>query len=49
MTAPPRDRLAHTSSRGVLVTMGGFGGKTLIQLASTVVLARLLSPSAAWR
>ena len=25
--------------------MGGFGGKTLIQLASTVVLARLLSPA----
>ena len=45
MTAPPSDRLAHTSSRGVLVTMGGFGGKTLIQLASTVVLARLLSPA----
>lgn len=45
MSAPPRDRLAHTSSRGVFVTMGGFGGKTLIQLASTVVLARLLSPA----
>ena len=45
MTAPPSDRLAHTSSRGVLVTMGGFGGKTIIQLASTVVLARLLSPA----
>lgn len=38
-------RLAHTSSRGVFVTMGGFGGKTLIQVASTVVLARLLSPA----
>lgn len=45
MSAPPADRLAHTSSRGVFVTMGGFGGKTLIQLASTVVLARLLSPA----
>jgi O-antigen/teichoic acid export membrane protein len=45
MTAPSTDRLAHTSSRGVFVTMGGFGGKTLIQLASTVVLARLLSPA----
>jgi len=45
MSAPPTDRLAHTSSRGVFVTMGGFGGKTLIQLASTVVLARLLSPA----
>ncbi|MFE6256879.1 oligosaccharide flippase family protein [Agromyces sp. NPDC057865] len=45
MSAPSTDRLAHTSSRGVFVTMGGFGGKTLIQLASTVVLARLLSPA----
>ena len=45
MSAPPTDRLAHTSSRGVFVTMGGFGGKTLIQVASTVVLARLLSPA----
>ena len=45
MSAPATDRLAHTSSRGVFVTMGGFGGKTLIQLASTVVLARLLSPA----
>ena len=45
MNAAPTDRLAHTSSRGVFVTMGGFGGKTLIQLASTVVLARLLSPA----
>jgi O-antigen/teichoic acid export membrane protein len=45
MTARSTDRLAHTSSRGVFVTMGGFGGKTLIQLASTVVLARLLSPA----
>ncbi|MFD4422587.1 lipopolysaccharide biosynthesis protein [Agromyces sp. NPDC058484] len=45
MTAPTTDRLAHTSSRGVFVTMGGFGGKTLIQVGSTVVLARLLSPA----
>ena len=45
MTRHAPDRLAHTSSRGVFVTMGGFGGKTLIQIASTVVLARLLSPA----
>ena len=45
MSAPATDKLAHTSSRGVFVTMGGFGGKTLIQVASTVVLARMLSPA----
>jgi O-antigen/teichoic acid export membrane protein len=45
MNAPATDRLAHTSSRGVFVTMGGFGGKTLIQVASTVVLARMLTPA----
>lgn len=45
MSTSAPDRLAHTSSRGVLVTMGGFGGKTLIQVGSTVVLARLLSPA----
>ncbi|KRE25934.1 hypothetical protein ASG80_03625 [Agromyces sp. Soil535] len=45
MSTPATDRLAHTSSRGVFVTMGGFGGKTLIQVASTVVLARLLTPA----
>jgi O-antigen/teichoic acid export membrane protein len=45
MSTRAPDRLAHASSRGVMVTMGGFGGKTLIQVASTVVLARLLSPA----
>ena len=45
MSPPATDKLAHTSSRGVFVTMGGFGGKTLIQVASTVVLARMLSPA----
>lgn len=45
MSGPGTDRLAHTSSRGVFVTMGGFGGKTLIQVASTVVLARMLTPA----
>lgn len=45
MSGQGGDRLAHTSSRGVLVTMGGFGGKTLIQVASTVVLARMLTPA----
>ncbi|KQM82790.1 lipopolysaccharide biosynthesis protein [Agromyces sp. Leaf222] len=45
MSGQGGDRLAHTSSRGVFVTMGGFGGKTLIQVASTVVLARMLTPA----
>ena len=37
--------LGHKASRGVAVTMGGLWSKTLIQMASTVVLARLLDPS----
>lgn len=38
------DTLGHKASRGVAVTMGGLWSKTLIQMASTVVLARLLEP-----
>lgn len=38
------DNLAHRASRGVAVTLGGLWGKTLIQMASTVTLARLLAP-----
>jgi PST family polysaccharide transporter len=37
--------LAHKTSRGVLVTAGGLWTKTLVQTASTIVLARLLDPS----
>lgn len=43
---PPKkpDSLGHTASRGVLQTLSGLWGKTAIQLLSTIVLARLLSP-----
>ena len=37
--------LARKTSRGVAVTVTGLWTKTLIQLASTMVLARLLDPS----
>ncbi|MBF4461276.1 MULTISPECIES: lipopolysaccharide biosynthesis protein [unclassified Rathayibacter] len=42
---PGRSDLGHKASRGVIQTLGGLWGKTAIQLLSTVVLARLLSPS----
>jgi len=38
------DELAHRSSRGVFVTFGGFVSRTLTQLGSVVILARLLAP-----
>ncbi|SMH27737.1 polysaccharide transporter, PST family [Rathayibacter oskolensis] len=41
----PPANLSHKASRGVIQTLGGLWGKTAIQLISTVVLARLLSPS----
>lgn len=37
--------LGHRASRGAAVTAGGLWLKTLIQLASTMILARLLDPS----
>ncbi|MET0671883.1 MAG: lipopolysaccharide biosynthesis protein [Microbacterium pygmaeum] len=37
--------LAHKASRGVAVTMGGLWGRALLQMLSTVVLARLLTPA----
>jgi len=37
--------LGHTASRGAAVTASGLWLKTLIQLASTMLLARLLDPS----
>lgn len=40
-----RSNLSHRASRGAAVTAGGLWLKTLIQLASTMVLARLLEPS----
>ena len=36
--------LAHRASRGIVVTMGGMWGKTLIQMAAIMLLGRLLSP-----
>lgn len=42
----PRANLGHHASRGIAVTLGGAWGKTLVQLASTVVLARLLPDEA---
>lgn len=37
--------LAHRASRGVMMTMGGLWGRALLQMLSTVVLARLLTPA----
>ncbi|MFD1715626.1 lipopolysaccharide biosynthesis protein [Amnibacterium flavum] len=36
--------LGHKTSRGIAVTLGGQWGRTLLQTASTIVLARLLLP-----
>ncbi|QAY69506.1 lipopolysaccharide biosynthesis protein [Xylanimonas protaetiae] len=44
-TSAPRGGLAHTASRGVALTMGGLWTRSLLQLGSTVVLARLLVPA----
>jgi PST family polysaccharide transporter len=40
----PKGGLARATSRGILVTLGGQWARTLIQTASTVVMARLLAP-----
>lgn len=37
--------LAQRAARGVVVTMGGLWGRALLQMASTMVLARLLTPA----
>ena len=42
---PPHENLGHKASRGVAVTMGGLWGRTLVQMLSTIVLARLLDPA----
>jgi PST family polysaccharide transporter len=42
---PASDDLAHRASRGTLVTVGAQWSRTALQLVSTVVLARLLSPA----
>lgn len=39
------DNLAQRASRGVVVTMGGLWGRALLQMVSTMVLARLLTPA----
>ncbi|QEO10259.1 lipopolysaccharide biosynthesis protein [Protaetiibacter larvae] len=39
------DDLARKATRGTAVTAGGLWMKTLVQMASTVLLARLLAPS----
>ena len=40
----PTARLGARAARGAAVTLGAQGGKVLVQVASVVVLARLLSP-----
>lgn len=40
-----QDNLAHKASRGVMMTMGGLWGRALLQMVSTIVLARLLTPA----
>jgi O-antigen/teichoic acid export membrane protein len=40
----PPGGLARATSRGVLVTLGGQWGRTVVQTVSTVLLARLLVP-----
>ena len=42
---PRHENLGHKASRGVAVTMGGLWGRTLVQMLSTIVLARLLDPA----
>ncbi len=37
--------LAQKAARGVVVTMGGLWGRALLQMISTIVLARLLTPA----
>ena len=44
MTAAPSN-LSHRASRGAAVTAGGLWMRTLLQLVSTMVLARLLEPA----
>lgn len=39
------NNLAHKASRGIMLTMGGLWGRALLQMASTIVLARLLTPA----
>ena len=41
---PPAD-LARKASRGIVLTMGGLWGRALLQMISTIVLARLLTPA----
>lgn len=42
--SPPAQSLGQKTIRGVLVTVGGQWSKTLLQLGSTLVLARMLAP-----
>ena len=41
----PSDDLGRTATRGSAITAGGLWIKTLLQMASTVLLARLLTPA----
>ncbi|KQQ93907.1 teichoic acid transporter [Leifsonia sp. Leaf325] len=41
---PPRRSLGQAAARGAAVTLGGQGGRIAIQVASVVVLSRLLTP-----
>lgn len=44
LKSPPAPSLGQRTIRGVLVTVGGQWSKTLLQLGSTVLLARMLAP-----
>jgi O-antigen/teichoic acid export membrane protein len=44
LKSPPASSLGQKTIRGVLVTVGGQWSKTLLQLCSTVLLARMLAP-----
>ncbi|KAA9132911.1 lipopolysaccharide biosynthesis protein [Microbacterium caowuchunii] len=41
----PHPNLAQKASRGIVMTMGGLWGRALLQMLSTIVLARLLTPA----
>lgn len=42
---PPAKPLGRLAARGALVTMGGQGGRILLQFCGIVIVARLLSPA----
>ncbi len=44
-SGPRQENLGHKATRGIAVTLGGLWGRTLLQMISTIVLARLLAPA----